>query len=153
VQLLYDIPAFQVEFVRHEEPVLTPPSGRGGTHSQHLVMESFIDELAAAGAADPVEYRRALSDKAPRARAVLDLAAKAAGWENRYPPGRGLGVTSQSSATHNGGGRRGHARGVAVFPAGCFRARSSTARARGAWSRAHGDTRRISLRRRGRAHR
>ncbi|HEX9485521.1 MAG TPA: xanthine dehydrogenase family protein molybdopterin-binding subunit [Gemmatimonadales bacterium] len=91
--LLYDIPAIQVEYVRHEEEVVNTGFWRGvGVTHNTFVIESFIDELAAAAKADPFEYRRALLTKAPRARAVLELAAQEAGWGTTLPAGRGRGV-------------------------------------------------------------
>ncbi len=93
VQLLYDIPAIQVEHVRHEEPVLNTGFWRGvGVTHNNFVIESFTDELAAASRQDPVAFRRALLGKSPRGMAVLDLAAKEAGWGTPLPSGHGRGV-------------------------------------------------------------
>jgi isoquinoline 1-oxidoreductase beta subunit len=93
VDLLYNIPAIRVEYVRHEEPVLNTGFWRGvGVTHNTFVIESFIDELALAAKADPFEYRRALLDKSPRGRAVLELAAKKAGWGATLPAGRGRGI-------------------------------------------------------------
>ncbi len=76
-QVLYDIPAIQIEHVRHEEPVLNTGFWRGvGVTHNNFVVESFIDELAAASTQDPVAFRRAMLGKSPRALAVLNLAAK-----------------------------------------------------------------------------
>ena len=93
VHLQYDIPAIQVEYVRHEEPVVNTGFWRGvGVTHNTFVIESFIDELALAAKADPFEYRRALLAKSPRARTVLELAAQQAGWGETLPAGRGRGI-------------------------------------------------------------
>ena len=59
------------------------------------MVESIIDELAAAAKLDPVAYRRALLDKNPRAKAVLALAAEKAGWGQPLPERVGRGVSVQ----------------------------------------------------------
>jgi isoquinoline 1-oxidoreductase beta subunit len=84
-----------VDFVRQEPPPgLTTGwwRGVGMTHNAFMV-EGFIDELAAAAKKDPVEYRGRLLDHAPRARAVLELAAKKADWSQQLPAGQGRGVS------------------------------------------------------------
>src|SRR5256886_2431602 len=90
----YTLPNIRVEYVRQEPPGVPTAfwRGVGPTHSI-FVVESFIDELAAAMQQDPFEYRRALLDQAPRAKAVLELAALQAGWGRPLPPGSGRGIS------------------------------------------------------------
>jgi len=91
----YGFPNLLVDYVRQEPPAgLTTGwwRGVGSTHNAFMV-EGFIDELAVAAKKDPVAYRRALLDRAPRAKAVLDLAAEKAGWSNPMPAGKGRGVS------------------------------------------------------------
>jgi len=53
-----------------------------GAYANVFAVESFMDELAAAAGADPVAYRlKHMTD--PRARAVIEAAALAAGLEGR----------------------------------------------------------------------
>jgi isoquinoline 1-oxidoreductase beta subunit len=91
VKTPYTIPSQRVEFVRHESPVPTSWwRGVGGARSA-FVVESFIDELAAAAKQDPLAYRRALTAD-PRAQAVLDLVAEKSGWHTPPAAGRARGV-------------------------------------------------------------
>jgi len=93
---LYDLPNFLLEYVRYEPPGLTTGNWRGvGPTHNVFVVESFIDELAAAAKKDPVEYRRTLLDKSPRMLGVLNLAADKAGWGSPLPAGVGRGVSVQ----------------------------------------------------------
>jgi isoquinoline 1-oxidoreductase beta subunit len=99
-ELPYNLPAMRVEYVRHEPAGLATAFWRGvGPTHNVFVVESFIDELAYASKTDPVAFRRALLQKAPRSLAVLNLAAEKAGWGKPLAPiaGRklGRGVSTQ----------------------------------------------------------
>jgi len=64
-----------------------------GAYANVFAIESFMDELALAAGADPVEFRlRHLSD--PRAKAVIETVAAKAGWRPgaRGGDGRGRGI-------------------------------------------------------------
>ncbi|SPB13904.1 aldehyde dehydrogenase [Caballeronia novacaledonica] len=93
--LPYDLPNQLVDYVRLEPHDVPTAFWRGvGPTRGTFVVESFIDELAVQAKADPVEYRRALLGKSPRARNVLDVATQAAGWgKQSVPQGQGRGVS------------------------------------------------------------
>lgn len=94
----YALPNIRVDYVRHEPPGIPTAFWRSVGPSHNIfVVESFIDELAAAAKKDPIEYRRTLLDKAPRAKAVLELAAEKAGWGQALPKGSGRGVSVQTT--------------------------------------------------------
>ena len=96
IDLVYALPNLHVEYVRVEPPGIPTAFWRSvGPSHNVFVTESFIDELAAAAKQDPVAYRRALLDKAPRAKAVLELAAEKAGWGQPLPERVGRGVSLQ----------------------------------------------------------
>jgi isoquinoline 1-oxidoreductase beta subunit len=93
----YAFPNMRVEYVRHEPPGIPTAFWRSvGPSHNVFVVESFIDELAAAAKKDPVDYRRTLLGKSPRALAVLNLAAEKAGWGQALPKGSGRGVSVQN---------------------------------------------------------
>ncbi|RQS68213.1 xanthine dehydrogenase family protein molybdopterin-binding subunit [Burkholderia sp. Bp8963] len=71
-------------------PLQTSAMRSLGAHTNVCTIESFMDELAHAAGVDPVEFRlRHMQD--PRARAVIQLAAKRFGWP-RPPRARNRGV-------------------------------------------------------------
>jgi isoquinoline 1-oxidoreductase beta subunit len=92
----YDIPASFVDYVRHEPQGLGTGWWRGVGPTHNLfVVESFVDELAAAARQDPVEFRRKMLGKNPRALAVLNLAAEKSNWGSALPAGHGRGIELQ----------------------------------------------------------
>jgi len=96
INLVYALPNLHVEYVQVEPPGIPTAFWRSvGPSHNVFVTESFIDELAAAAKQDPVVYRRALLNKSPRAKAVLELVAEKAGWEQPLPQGFGRGISLQ----------------------------------------------------------
>jgi isoquinoline 1-oxidoreductase beta subunit len=63
----------------------------GSSHTAYAT-EAFIDEIAYAAGKDPFAFRQAMLEHHPRHKAVLELAAKAAGWGNPLPKGKGRGI-------------------------------------------------------------
>lgn len=96
IDLVYSLPNMHVEYLRVEPPGIPTAFWRSvGPSHNVFVTESFVDELAAAAKQDAVAYRRALLDQAPRAKAVLELAAEKAGWGQSLPQRVGRGVSVQ----------------------------------------------------------
>ncbi len=89
---LYDVPNIFVEYVQHEVGI-DVGYWRSVSHALNcFVVESFMDELAHSRGVDPVEYRRQLLKKQPRALRVLNEAASRADW-GKTEKGHFLGVS------------------------------------------------------------
>jgi len=89
----YDFPGHRVTTHFITDMPLRVSATRGlGAYANVMAIESFMDELANAAGADPVEFRlRHLSD--PRARDVLTAAAEKFGWSSyEKQPNRGRGI-------------------------------------------------------------
>jgi len=113
----YDIPNIRVEWVEKDFGVPIGFWRSVGSSQNAFITESFVDELAHAAGKDPYEYRRALLGKAPRHLAVLDAAAKGAGWGTPLPAGRARGIAVAFSY----GSYAAHVAEVSVAPDGGVR--------------------------------
>jgi isoquinoline 1-oxidoreductase subunit beta len=91
----YDVPHYRADFAECTTPVRVG-FWRGVSHTHNCFFkESFVDEMAHAAKRDPLDYRRALLARHPQAaqfRAVLEAAAKQAGWGAPLPAGRFHGI-------------------------------------------------------------
>jgi isoquinoline 1-oxidoreductase subunit beta len=92
----YSIPNFRLDYAPADSVV--PRSWWRSVSSSYTVFarECFVDELAHASGHDSLQFRMDLlageSPQAARLRAVLELAAKSAGWGKPLPKGRGRGL-------------------------------------------------------------
>jgi nicotinate dehydrogenase subunit B len=92
---LYDFP--NVKVLKHyvaEAPIRTSALRTLGGYANVFALESFVDELALAAGADPVEFRLRHTKDA-RVRAVIEAAAQRAGWR---PGVRGDGTSGRGFA-------------------------------------------------------
>ena len=86
-EMPYAIPNYHLDYVVRPTPV---PLGvwRAINYTQNaFYKECFIDEMAHAAGSDPYLYRRKLLTNSPRNLAVLDAAARQAGWTSPPPDG------------------------------------------------------------------
>lgn len=96
LDLPYAIPHQEIAFAKVDLPI---PVGfwRSVGHSVNgFVVESFVDELAAAAKVDPADFRRGLLEDKPRHLAVLERALKESGY-GQAPLGRAQGVAFHES--------------------------------------------------------
>jgi len=91
------IPAHRVDLHSPESPVTVLWWRSVGHSHTAFVVESFVDELAAAAKQDPLDYRRALLPKDSRERRALDLAAEKFGWGKPLPKGHAAGLAVHES--------------------------------------------------------
>ena len=94
-EMVYRVPNYLVDYAMRNTHV---PVGfwRSVNHSQNAFFrESFVDEMAHAAGQDPYYYRRKLLAHNPKHLAVLDAAARSAGWGTKLPNGVGRGIAIQ----------------------------------------------------------
>src|SRR5437773_448981 len=88
----YDVPNLRIEWTNKDLGIPLGFWRSVGPSQNGFIIESFIDELAHLAGKDPYEYRRALLGKAPRHKAVLELAATRANWGAPLPTGHTRGI-------------------------------------------------------------
>lgn len=95
--LPYEVPNVLVDWQQAPGGVPTLWLRSVGHSHTAFVVETFLDELAHAAGKDPFEYRRALLQKQPRHKRVLEVVADKAGWGKPLPAGRGRGIAVHQS--------------------------------------------------------
>ena len=90
--LEYEVPNLLAEYVRIDLPVPVGFWRSVGASHNGFIIESFVDELAAAAGKGPLEFRLAHLAKHPRAKRVLETAAIKAGWGKKPKQGQAMGI-------------------------------------------------------------
>jgi isoquinoline 1-oxidoreductase subunit beta len=91
-EMAYEVPNVEISYAMRTTHV---PVGfwRSVNHSQNgFFRECFVDEMAHAAGQDPYQFRRKLLSKDATRLAVLDAAAKTAGWDKPLPQGVSRGI-------------------------------------------------------------
>ena len=91
-QLGYTFPSLLIEYAMRNTHVPVGPWRGVNTNQNGVYMECFIDEVARAAGADPLEFRRSLMQNHPKHLAVLNAAAEKGDWGKPLPPGVHRGI-------------------------------------------------------------
>jgi len=91
-QLGYTFPSLLIEYAMRNTHVPVGPWRGVNTNQNGFYMEVFIDEVARAAGADPLEFRRALMQNHPKHLGVLNAVAEKAGWGTPLPAGVHRGI-------------------------------------------------------------
>jgi isoquinoline 1-oxidoreductase beta subunit len=94
VNFTYDIPNLELRTVIQEVGIRVGYWRSVSNALNAFAIESFIDELAHEAGQDPISFRLAMLNKLPRQQAVLQRAAKDAGFSAEPGKGRAFGVAS-----------------------------------------------------------
>jgi isoquinoline 1-oxidoreductase beta subunit len=74
IDIPYDIPNLQVEYVRAEPPAVPTGFWRGvGPNNNVFAVECFVDDLARKAGTDPIAFRRGMLGKTPRLKAAPEV--------------------------------------------------------------------------------
>ena len=93
----YAIDALKVDCILKNTHVPVMPWRSVGSSINAFVVESFMDELAAAADEDPYRFRRRLLANRPEFLAVLDTIVRKSDWERPLPKGRARGLAIHES--------------------------------------------------------
>jgi isoquinoline 1-oxidoreductase beta subunit len=91
-QLGYTFPALLIEYAMRNTHVPVGPWRGVNTNQNGFYLEVYIDEVARAAGADPLEFRRALMQNHPKHLAVLNAVAEKAEWGKPLPEGVHRGI-------------------------------------------------------------
>lgn len=91
-QLGYTFPSLLIEYAMRNTHVPVGAWRGVNTNQNGVYMECFIDEVARAAGADPLEFRRSLMQNHPKHLAVLNAAAEKGDWGKPLPAGMHRGI-------------------------------------------------------------
>ena len=92
IDMNYQLPHRRVEYVMVNLPIPVGFWRSVGNSVNPFVVESFLDELAAAASQDPLRFRLGLLQEDSRPRRLLEFLADKAAWSAPKPAGRGRGL-------------------------------------------------------------
>jgi isoquinoline 1-oxidoreductase beta subunit len=92
----YGVPNFKVEYIEAPPKALNIGYWRGVAPNNNVfATESLMDELALKAGKDPVAFRLAHLDAAPRLKAIVETVAKRSNWGSKLPARVGRGICAQ----------------------------------------------------------